>query len=148
MSGARRLLRTVLWLSRPHLAAHGFPLCHNHRSSRGPVGGLSPAKVGWVIGNQIQLCPRPGQSSRNHSFGKRVRDVTVRGQSFIDNALSTRFVTFIQTSGSGSGSSMTSSMSQGNRWWRGTSKLSLNTRFVCSCEGASQPKPDWVYSSF
>jgi hypothetical protein len=47
----------------------------------------SPANVGKAIGNQNQLRPRPGQSSRKHSFGKRVRDVTVRGQSFIDNSL-------------------------------------------------------------
>ncbi len=31
-------------------------------------------------------------------MGKRVRDVTVRGQSFIDNGLSTRFVTHVPQS--------------------------------------------------
>ena len=30
----------------------------------------SPAKVGEVIGNQNQIRPRPGQSSRKHSFWK------------------------------------------------------------------------------
>ena len=39
----------------------------------------SPAKVGKAIGNQNQLRPRPGQSSWKYSFGKRVRDETVRG---------------------------------------------------------------------
>ncbi len=84
-----------MWLSRHLLAAHGFPLCHDHRSSRDPAGDQSPAKVGSAIGNQNQLRSRPGQSSRKHSFGKRVRGVTVRGQSFIDNGLSTMFVTHV-----------------------------------------------------
>ncbi len=78
MSRVRNLLFTVLWLSGPHVTDHGFPLCHDHRSSRYP-------SVGSVI----------RQSLLNHRqpFGKRVRDVTVRGQSFIDNGLSTVFVT-------------------------------------------------------
>ncbi len=45
------------------------------------------SKVVEVIGNQNQLSPRPGQSSRKYSFAKHVRGVTVRGQSFIDNNL-------------------------------------------------------------
>jgi hypothetical protein len=66
-----------MWLSRPHLGAHGFPLCHDHIGSRDPAWVQSPVKVGLAIDNHNQLRSRPGQSSRNHSFGKHGRDVTV-----------------------------------------------------------------------
>jgi hypothetical protein len=59
------------------------------------AGFSHPPKLAEAIGNQNQLRPRPGQSSRKHSFGKRVRGVTVKGQGFIDNGSSTRFVTHV-----------------------------------------------------
>jgi hypothetical protein len=71
MSRTRRLLRTVLWLSRPSPRAHEFPLCHDHRGSRDPSAG-SVAKVGLAIGNQNHLRLRTVQKE---TFGKRVRDV-------------------------------------------------------------------------
>jgi hypothetical protein len=39
----------VLWLSRLHLAAHGFPLCHDHRGSRDPAGVQSPSFLALTV---------------------------------------------------------------------------------------------------
>jgi hypothetical protein len=70
------------------------PVSWQQRFSRSGRGSV--ARQSWLSHRQPnQLRTRPGQSSGKYSFGKRVRDVTVRGQSFIDNGLSTSFVTHV-----------------------------------------------------
>jgi hypothetical protein len=78
MSPARRLLRTVLWLSRPHLSARGF-LCHDHRGFRDPAGVQSPFTARYSVIGIVHHEPpdtlhgiREGLEDRGSSGGEDV----------------------------------------------------------------------------
>ncbi len=76
MSRVRRL--TVMWLSRPHLAAHGIPLCHDHRGSRCPAGMQSARwshlpKLAKTSVTKIRSGQDPDNPVGTILFGKRVK---------------------------------------------------------------------------